>query len=88
MNHDQQERPVTTPTSGSNRDLLIRSLLDDYLAMYAGRDPRLIERFSDNFSGYTGGGDFLVKDLRAWQDITRQDFTQVPRACHQSNPIL
>lgn len=72
---------MTTPTSVSNRDLLIRSLLDDYLAMYAGRDPKLIERFSDNFSGYTGGGDFLVKDLRAWQDITRQDFAQVP------NPI-
>lgn len=73
--------PVTTPTCVSNRDPLIRSLLDDYLAMYAGRDPRLVDRFSDNFSGYTGGGGFLVKDLRAWQDITRQDFAQVP------NPI-
>ena len=72
---------MTTPTCVSNRDPLIRSLLDDYLAMYAGRDPRLVDRFSDNFSGYTGGGGFLVKDLRAWQDITRQDFAQVP------NPI-
>lgn len=46
--------------------------------MYAGRDDRLTTRFSDNFSGYTGGGDFLVKDRQAWVDITRQDFAQVP----------
>ena len=69
---------MNTPSSVQSRDTLIRSLLDDYIAMYAGRDARLVERFSDNFSGYTGGGDFLVKDVRAWQDITRQDFAQVP----------
>ena len=69
---------MNTHASVSSRDTLIRSLLDGYIAMYAGRDARLVEWFSDNFSGYTGGGDFLVKDVRAWQDITRQDFAQVP----------
>jgi diguanylate cyclase (GGDEF)-like protein len=38
----------------------------------------LTGRFSENFSGYTGGGDFLVKDRDAWVKITRQDFAQVP----------
>ncbi len=45
--------------------------------MYAGRDNRLTARFSDNFSGYTGGGGFLVKDRQAWGKITLQDFAQV-----------
>ena len=45
--------------------------------MYASRDDRLTARFSDNFSGYTGGGDFLVKDTDEWVKITRQDFSQV-----------
>ncbi len=45
--------------------------------MYASRDDRLTERFSENFSGYTGGGNFLVKDRGEWVKITRQDFSQV-----------
>jgi len=55
----------------------IRLLLDDYLRMYASRDDRLTSYFSDDFSGFTGGGDFLVKDREAWVAITRQDFAQV-----------
>jgi ketosteroid isomerase-like protein len=55
----------------------IRQLLDDYLRMYATRDDRLTSYFSDDFSGFTGGGDFLVKDREAWVAITRQDFAQV-----------
>ena len=55
----------------------IRHLLDDYLRMYATRDDRLTEWFSANFSGFTGGGAFLVKDLAEWVAITRQDFAQV-----------
>ncbi|OGU34931.1 MAG: hypothetical protein A2068_00815 [Ignavibacteria bacterium GWB2_35_6b] len=55
----------------------IRKLFDDYLEMYASRDDRLTEYFSDNFSGFTGGGDFLVKDKTEWVAITRQDFAQV-----------
>lgn len=62
----------------SDRKRLIRALLDEYIEMYAGRDEQLTTRFSDNFSGYTGGGDFLVKDRQAWEKITRQDFAQVP----------
>jgi len=60
------------------RQQLIRTLFDEYIEMYASRDERLTPRFSDNFSGYTGGGDFLVKDRDAWVKITRQDFSQVP----------
>lgn len=60
------------------RQKLIRALLDEYIAMYAGRDDRLTEKFSDTFSGFTGSGDFLVKDREAWVAITRQDFSQVP----------
>lgn len=56
----------------------IRSLFDQYIKMDAARDDRLTTRFSDNFSGYTGGGDFLVTDRAEWVRITRQDFAQVP----------
>ncbi|MTJ84152.1 MAG: diguanylate cyclase [Telmatospirillum sp.] len=60
------------------RQKLIRSLFDEYIEMYAARDDRLTSRFSKNFTGYTGGGDFLVKDVHDWVRITRQDFEQVP----------
>jgi len=60
-----------------NRQLLIRSLFDDYIEMYASRDDRLTAHFSENFSGYTGGGNFLVKDRGEWVKITRLDFSQV-----------
>lgn len=55
----------------------IRGLLDDYLQKYATRDDGLTALFSEDFSGFTGGGDFLVKDRAAWVAITRQDFAQV-----------
>ena len=45
--------------------------------MYASRDDRLTAHFSDDFSGFTGGGTVLVKDREAWVAITRQDFSQV-----------
>jgi PAS domain S-box-containing protein len=55
----------------------IRRLLDDYLRLYATRDDRLTDLFSEDFSGFAGGGDVLVKDREAWVAITRQDFAQV-----------
>jgi len=55
----------------------IRQLFDDYLRMYANRDDLLTTCFSEDFSGFTGGGDFLVKDRQEWVAITRQDFAQV-----------
>jgi hypothetical protein len=58
------------------RQRLIRALFDEYIEMYASRDDRLTELFSENFSGYTGGGDFLVKNREEWVKITRQDFSQ------------
>jgi len=54
-----------------------RKILNDYLRMYAERDDDLTKYFSDNFSGFTGGGDFLVKSKDEWIAITRQDFSQV-----------
>ena len=62
----------------TERHQQIRALFDEYIALYAARDDRLTSRFSENFSGYTGGGDFLVKDRDEWIKITRQDFAQVP----------
>jgi two-component system, cell cycle sensor histidine kinase and response regulator CckA len=55
----------------------LRQLLDDYLWMYASRDEGLTARFSEDFSGFTGGGDALIKDRDTWVAITRQDFAQV-----------
>lgn len=57
---------------------LILSLFNEYIEMYASRDERLIERFSENFSGYAGSSDVLVKDRDEWVRITQRDFSQVP----------
>jgi diguanylate cyclase (GGDEF)-like protein/PAS domain S-box-containing protein len=55
----------------------IRQLFQDYIRMYSSRDDLLTAQFSENFSGFTGGGDFLVKDREEWIAITRQDFAQI-----------
>lgn len=55
----------------------IRQLFDDYNRMYASRDDRLTFLFSEDFTGFTGGGDNLVKDREEWVAITRKDFAQV-----------
>ncbi|MDD2467797.1 MAG: nuclear transport factor 2 family protein [Desulfobulbus sp.] len=60
---------------------IIRQLFDDYLRMYSSRDDRLTTHFSEDFSGFTGGGDVLVKNREEWVAITRQDFAQI------KNPI-
>ena len=60
------------------RSGLIRSLFDEYIELYAARDERLTDRFSDNFSGYAGGGEDLITDKAEWVKITLQDFAQVP----------
>lgn len=60
------------------RHQTIRALFDNYIEQYASRDERLIACFSEDFSGYTGGGDFLVKDRATWVKITLHDFAQVP----------
>ena len=55
----------------------IRQLFDEYLRMYSSRDDRLTTHFSEDFSGITGGGEFLVKEREQWVAITRQDFAQI-----------
>ena len=67
----------STPAMDAQAHRDIRRLLDDYLRMYAARDPALTTLFSEDFSGFTGGGDFLVKDRERWVGITLQDFAQV-----------
>ncbi len=57
---------------------LIRALFDRYIEMYADRDDALTRHFSEDFSGFAGGGDVLVKSRREWIDVTRHDFSQVP----------
>jgi PAS domain S-box-containing protein len=55
----------------------IRKVLDDYLRAYAARDDWLTTRFSEEFSGFSSGGNVLVKSRAHWVAITRQDFTQL-----------
>jgi hypothetical protein len=71
------ETPTISRAATSNDQPAIWGLLDDYLQKYATRDDGLTALFSSDFSGFTGGGDFLVKDRDAWVAITRQDFAQV-----------
>jgi len=68
---------MPAPSLHSDRHRQIRALFDEYIEMYASRDDRLTTHFSDNFSGYTGGGNFLVTKREEWVKITRQDFAQV-----------
>src|ERR1039458_4956974 len=68
--------PMRPSPRRPDRQQLIRSLSNEYIEMYASRDDRLTARFSDNFSGYTGGGDFLVKKRDEWGENTRLDFSQ------------
>ena len=56
---------------------IVRQLFQDYLRMYSSRDDLLTAQFSENFSGFTGGGDVLVKSQDEWIAITRQDFAQI-----------
>ena len=60
-----------------DRHSIIRQLFGEYIEMYAARDDRLTGFFSENFSGYAGSGDLLVKDRETWIKITLQDFSQV-----------
>lgn len=62
----------------TDRTPLIRSLFDEHMEMYCARDDRLTQRFSENFSGYAGSSDQLVKTRDEWIAITRLDFAQVP----------
>ena len=52
------------------RQRLARMLFDEYIAMYASRDARLLDRFSENFSGFAGSSDKLIKSRSEWVDIT------------------
>lgn len=58
---------------------LARLLLDEYIEMYAARDTRLLDRFSQNFSGFAGSSDQLVKTREAWLQMLLSDFAQVPQ---------
>ena len=60
------------------RQRLARMLFDEYIAMYASRDARLVDRFSENFSGFAGSSDKLIKSRSEWVNITQLDFAQVP----------
>ena len=61
-----------------DRERLARRLFDEYIEMYAARDGRLLARFSENFSGFAGSSDSLVKTRAEWLEVTRHDFAQVP----------
>ncbi|HTX18847.1 MAG TPA: PAS domain S-box protein [Bacteroidota bacterium] len=56
---------------------VIKNLFDDYIEMYSSRNDKLTNHFSPDFSGFAGGSDVLVKDMKEWIAVTRQDFAQV-----------
>ncbi len=60
------------------RQRLIRLLFEEYIELYAARDARLLERFSEDFSGFSGSGDRLIKTRSEWVDVMQHDFRQVP----------
>lgn len=64
------------------REQIIRALFDQYIEMYASRDDKLTAHFSENFSGFAGGAEDLVKDRQEWIKVTRHDFSQVPGRIH------
>ena len=68
---------MTDSATRSDRQHQIRLLFDEYIEKYASRDDSLTQHFSENFSGYAGGGNVLVKTRDEWVRITRQDFAQV-----------
>ncbi|MGE5430418.1 MAG: PAS domain S-box protein [Syntrophomonadaceae bacterium] len=78
--------PVVSESQGSELIMPdgqnVRLLFENYIKMYSTRDDSLTTHFSENFSGFTGGGDFLVKDKEEWVAITRQDFAQVKETIH------
>lgn len=61
----------------ADRTPLIQSLFDEYIEMYSARDDRLTQRFSENFTGYAGSSNQLVKSRAEWIAVTRLDFSQV-----------
>ncbi|WP_417585984.1 diguanylate cyclase domain-containing protein [Nitrincola sp.] len=69
---------MTSSIPNPERHGKIRALFDEYIELYASRDDRLTTLFSENFSGYTGGGKVLITDRDEWIRITRQDFSEVP----------
>ena len=56
----------------------VRQLFDEYIELYAARDARLVDWFSEDFSGFAGSSDKLVKTRAEWVEVTLQDFAQVP----------
>lgn len=60
------------------RQRLARMLFDEYIAMYASRDAPVGDRFSENFSGFAGSSDKLIKSRSEWVDITRLDLRKCP----------
>ena len=77
ISHSGEHSAAAPANEQKNTEQNLRQLFDDYLKMYASRDDNLTAYFSENFSGFTGGGDFLVKNREEWIAITRQDFAQV-----------
>lgn len=73
---------MATHISHPDRHHTIRALFDEYIEFYASRDDRLTTLFSEEFSGYTGGGSDLITDRDEWIRITRQDFSEVPGRIH------
>ena len=60
------------------RQRLIRMLFEEYIEMYAGRDARLVDRFSENFSGFAGSSDKLIKTRSEWVDTVSYTHLTLP----------
>ena len=47
----------------------VRQLFDEYIELYAARDARLVDWFSEDFSGFAGSSDKLVKTRAEWVEV-------------------
>ncbi len=74
--NDSELLGVSAVENSADEQFILQLFLD-YLRMYSSRNDGLTAQFSQIFSGFTGGGNFLVKDREEWIAITRQDFAQV-----------
>jgi diguanylate cyclase (GGDEF)-like protein len=65
----------------TERQRFVRLLLDEYIALYTAKDVRLLDRFSENFSGLVESSERPVAS-REWTEALQQQFLSAPAQVH------